>query len=319
MESTTFVNREDFASCLKDTGPLSLTDHATFISLWDKLNVSNLAEMLVVYNICDVLSTLDGLAFYFESLFSISGLYPCHLPTISSYAIRSAMLHSRSPDNPQIRLFLPRNSEPVYNLFSSTLFGGFATVQCKYAKADYGFLPPPKVTDDHNLTPTKIPRVLRSSSTIDANSLYAGSTTICQLPYDDFEILEESNPTVLFREIEENLKKSNWDYFVNMAEQYQKSVLLVCDVDYDAHLGLHSSLDLSMFPRFRKCRANDLTKCQAAHAKSLGRRLDSEPPKLCSWNQRGEFVDYVDTFAFMVAVFSVKIQRLKKICTVDLV
>ena len=98
-----------------------------------------------------------------------------------------------------------------------------------------------------------------------------------------------------------------------MNEQYGRSALIVCDVDYDKNLGLVTSMDFSMMPRFRSVKEWHVTKEQAEKAKRLGRSLNREPPKLCSWNQKGEMTDYVDTLAYMVVMFSVKITRVKKI------
>ena len=311
MRDTTYVSREAFANSLKGTGPLSEDDYATFTRLWHKLGVSNLSEMLIFYNLADVLQTLDAIFFYFQSLFSICKLHPSHVLTISSYSVKTAMFHSRSPDNHRLPLFLPTYSSKVYNLFHSTLFGGYATVQAKYVTSDYGFIKQPEVKNKE--MHVEIPRCLCTSSTYDANCLYGGSVTICQLPYSDFLILEAENPNRLFREVEKHLLESDWDYFVNMNEQYGRSALIVCDVDYDKNLGLVTSMDFSMMPRFRSVKEWHVTKEQAEQAKRLGRSLNREPPKLCSWNQKGEMTDYVDTLAYMVVMFSVKITRVKKI------
>ena len=311
MRDTTYVSREAFTNSLKGTGPLSETDHATFTRLWTKLGVTNLSGMLMFYNLADVLQSLDAIFFYFQSLFSLCKLHPCHMLTISSYSVRAALYHSRSPDNSRLPLFLPTYSSKIYSIFQSTLFGGYATVQAKYSQSDYGFVSKPEVEND--TMHVQIPRCLRTSSTHDANALYGGSVTICNLPYSDFILLEAENPNRLFREVEKHLMESDWEYFANMNEQYGRSALIVCDVDYDKRLGLIASMDFSMMPRFRSVKEWHVTKEQAEQAKRLGRSLNKEPPKLCSWNQTGEMTDFVDTLAFQIVMLSVKITQVKKI------
>ena len=53
-------------------------------------------------------------------------------------------------------------------------------------------------------------------------SLYAGTLYKYLLPYRDFVTLTEENPTILFREMRENLLAHNWEYFANLATTHQK-------------------------------------------------------------------------------------------------
>ena len=206
--------------------------------------------------------------------------------TISSYSVRAALYHSRSPDNSRLPLFLPTYSSKIYSIFQSTLFGGYATVQAKYSQSDYGFVSKPEVKND--TMHVQIPRCLRTSSTHDANALYGGSVTICNLPYSDFILLEAENPNRLFREVEKHLMESDWEYFANMNEQYGRSALIVCDVDYDKRLGLIASMDFSMMPRFRSVKEWHVTKEQAEQAKRLGRSLNKEPPNYAHGTRQGK-------------------------------
>ena len=125
--------------------------------------------------------------------------------------------------------------------------------------------------------------------------------------------LTEDNPTILFREIRDNLLNHNWEYFAEMAINERKSCLVVCDVDYDREVGLANGIDLSFFPRFKKSNFQSVTKQQAERARLLGRALDREPAKLTSTNICGPLSEFVDSLCYMNILLSLKITRVKKV------
>ena len=249
----------------------------------------------------------------FCQIFKITSIWPGHLYTISSLALKSSLYHSKSPDDPTKRLFIRHLDESTWTTFKDCLTGGYSTVNAKFAFADFGYIEKPSATTDHGQVMADIPRSIRFQKTLDANSLYAGTLCKYLMPYRDFLTLTEENQSIMFLELRDNLLASNWAYFAELAVERKKSCLVVCDVDYDRNIGLANGVDLSFFPRFKKSSFESVTKQQAERARLLKRHLDREPPKLTSTNICGTLTDFVDALCYLNVMLSLKITRVHKI------
>lgn len=170
-----------------------------------------------------------------------------------------------------------------------------------------------KQPDEQTLSMIYKPDLLLTLAPMSYFSLYAGTLCKYLMPYRDFVTLTEDNPTVLFRELRDNLLNHNWEYFAELAVARKKSCLVVCDVDYDRHIGLASGIDLSFFPRFKKSSFQTVTREQAEKARLLRRVLDREPAKLTSANICGQMSEFVDSLCYMHTMLSLKITRVHKI------
>ena len=119
-----------FKSLLRGTEYLPQNEYEEFVKTWNLLGVNSLAQLAMVYNIVDTLLHGDVTCFYYERIYEITNIWPTHVYTISSLAMKSALFNSRNPKNPSKRLFLEYLDEDVYNLFSQALNG--ETMNKKY-------------------------------------------------------------------------------------------------------------------------------------------------------------------------------------------
>ena len=117
----------------------------------------------------DVVLTIDCVQYYFFQIFKITSIWPPHLFTISSLALKASFYHSKSPDNPTQRLFLRHLSEPIWNEFKQCLTGGYSTVNSKYSIADNGYISRPEPNTQTKPVIMNIPRTIRFNKTLDAN------------------------------------------------------------------------------------------------------------------------------------------------------
>ena len=91
------------------------------------------------------------------------------LTFISSFALKSSLYHSKSPDNPTQRLFIRHFDENTWMSFKDCLTGGYSTVNAKFAMADFGYLNKPDPNAHHGPVLSDIPRDIRFAKTLDAN------------------------------------------------------------------------------------------------------------------------------------------------------
>ena len=113
--------------------------------------------------------TIDAVQYYFCQVFKVTSIWPCHLYTISSLALKSSLYHSKSPDNPTQRLFIRHLDESTWLSFKDCLTGGYSTVNAKFAFADFGYIDKPDTNTGQDPVITDIPRTIRFSKTLDAN------------------------------------------------------------------------------------------------------------------------------------------------------
>ena len=117
----------------------------------------------------DVVLTMDAVQYFFLQIFKVTSIWPGHLFTISSLALKSSLYHSKSPDNPTQRLFIRHLDESTWLSFKDCLTGGYSTVNAKFAFADFGYIDTSSSDTGQDPVITNIPRTIRFSKTLDAN------------------------------------------------------------------------------------------------------------------------------------------------------
>ena len=287
---------KDFASTLRDSSGLTDIEYTEFCKIWHTFKIDNLATLLRIYNIWDACFTSDVCTFYFEQLHRVTKIYPTHCYTISSLALKAAMLNSKCPDNSRKRLFLPFLKEETYKKCKEALNGGYSSTNCAFSKADFGFIPPSTKPTDQIIN---IPKQINFAYTHDYNGLYA-SCLLTMLPYKDYQTLKNDGQSLLFQEIVKNLQSLNLEYFLEMAVEKKQGMLITCRLDYDKNLALKTCLDFSMFPHFKKVRADQLTNEQQNQAIQLRKKIDKEPPKLISSMETRQVIDFIDNILFLL-------------------
>ena len=299
---------EAFASTLRDSAGLTDFEHREFCKIWHTFNIDNLTTLLRIYNIWDACLTSDVCIFYFEQLYSITKIWPTHVYTLASLAVKSALLNSKCPDNHRKRLFLPFLDSENYQKFKGILTGGYSSTNCAFSKADFGFIP----TFPNLQFPIIIPKEIFFACTHDYNGLYA-SCLLSHLPFKDFQVLRNEGQSLLFQEIAKNLRALNLEYFVETATEQQKGMLITCQLDFDKDLALKTSMDLSMFPHFKKVTADLLTHDQQKQAVELKKPIDRDPAKLVSSMEKREVTDFVDNILFLLIHQSCVLVEVKEI------
>ena len=121
LQSVTSFKPEDFKSTLRNSEGLTDDEFREFQLLSQSLGVTSLAELIRQYNISDCLLGSDTVLYYFNHLHRVCGIFPTHVYTVASLAIRSFLLGSPDPEKPGQRLFMPFLSEEIYDIFSMAL------------------------------------------------------------------------------------------------------------------------------------------------------------------------------------------------------
>ena len=150
---------------------------------------------------------------------------------------------------------------------------------------------------------------------VDFNALYASCLT-CNMPYDEFRILNESTDSIQFHEISQKLIDVDYEYFEAMATEKGIGMLITCDMTYHREECLKTSLDFSAFPSFIKVNESDLTADQMIEAQRLHKTISKEPAKLVStMSDRLELVDFVDNIMYAQIMMSCQVVKVKEIIT----
>ena len=115
--------REHFASVLRAEPILPENEYQDFCTLWNVLKIETLYQFFLLYIQLDTLFLLDCLYFYFEEIYRITSIFPSHLNTISSVALRGALRSARDPEKPERSIRIELLSQPVYDVFKEMLIG----------------------------------------------------------------------------------------------------------------------------------------------------------------------------------------------------
>ena len=68
--------RSKFASTLRGTDEISAESYAHFLHVWETLEITNLTELVVIYQIADTTLFADAVVFFFNKLFRKLHLWP---------------------------------------------------------------------------------------------------------------------------------------------------------------------------------------------------------------------------------------------------
>ena len=121
LRNITTFKPEDFQSTLRQSNGLTNDEFQEFQLLTGSLGVTSLAELIRQYNISDCLLGSDTVAYFFNHLHRVCGIFPTFVNTVASLAIRSFLLASHDPEHPQEQLFMPFLNEECYESFSKAL------------------------------------------------------------------------------------------------------------------------------------------------------------------------------------------------------
>ena len=292
-----------FASVLRGTTGLTAMQMQEFNEIWRVLDIQNLFELQKYYVACDTNHLADTLTYHLNELHRITGLWPSHFITLASQALSSALYNCNDPQNPAQKIFLPFLSSEIYQKFEQALIGGYSVNSAYFSYFNAGF-----AEKDGQLSDT-----ITSASLVDFNGLYP-SALQTELPYRDFVLLQKEDNSAQFRYISEQLKKMNIAFFVEMATREKKSFLFEVVLDYNFEDSLGSSIDLGVFPYFKKVNNQELTQDQQDVLSGLSRNCDREPAKLVSAHrQKHHVTDFVDNIAYLVYLHSCRITEVLSI------
>lgn len=294
---------EQFASVLRGTTKLTGIQMREFNEIWRILDIQDLFDLQRIYVACDTSHLADTLVYYLNELHRITGLWPSHFMTLASQALSSALYNCNSPESPEQKVFLPFLSSEIYEKFEQALIGGYSVNSAYFSYFNAGF-----TEEDGRLSDT-----VTSASLVDFNGLYP-SALQTELPYRDFVLLRREDNSVKFRYISKQIRKMNMNFFVEKATQEKKSYLFEVVLDYNFRDSLGSSIDLSVFPYFKRVKNHELTQDQQNVLDGLSRNCDREPPKLVSAHRRKHHVtDFVDNIAYLVYFHSCQITEVLSI------
>ena len=126
-----------------------------------------------------------------------------------------------------------------------------------------------------------------------------------ELPYRDFVLLQKDRNNVKFTYIAKQLRKLNMSFFVHKATIERQSFLFEVILDYNFADSLGSSIDLGVFPYFRRVHNEELTQHQQGVLRGLSRDCGREPAKLISAHRRHHhIVDFFDNIAYLLQFHS---------------
>ena len=184
--------------------------------------------------------------------------------------------------------------------------GGYSTSNAFYSHYCYGHV------DQTQLDAEEVPCDITSATATDFNALY-GSCLTTKLPLSDFRLLKQEQQSSEFRKIEENLRGLNLEFFQKLCQEHSTGFLFRIVLDYDRVESLQTSVDFSMFPRFRSVKLSELSSDQQNEARKMNRKVDKEPPKLVSTMEKQEVVDYLENVLFLIIHMSCRIVEIKEI------
>ena len=298
---------DQFASVLRGTTGLTAIEMKEFSDIWQILDIQDLFHLQTIYVACDTTHLADCLVYYLNELHRITGLWPSHFITLASQALTSALYNCNDPKYPTQKIFLPFLSSEIYQKFEQALIGGYSVNAAYFSYFNMGF-----TEKDNSLSDT-----ITSASLVDFNGLYP-SALQCQLPYRNFVLLQKEDNNLQFRYISKQLKDMNMKFFVDKATHEKTSFLFEVILDYNFEDSLGNSLDLGIFPYFRKVANTELTRDQQDVLDELSRHCDREPAKLISAHRNNHHVtDFVDNIAYLVYLHSCRIVEVLSIVSFE--
>ena len=110
----------------------------------------------------------------------------------------------------------------------------------------------------------------------------------------------------MFAFIAQKLMEGDVQFFRDKIVEERIAFYVEVRVGYDFSRSLGHSLDLGTSPRFYRVDPSQLSASQQAYLRDNKRKLDKEPPKLCSFHQQDTvLVDFVDCLLYFILNHSV--------------
>jgi hypothetical protein len=298
--------RSAFKNTLSNTLEIPEDSYALFLQTWNKLKISSLYQLFRLYLALDVIYLGEVLAFYFQTLFSHTKLYPSHFQTISSLGLAATLLNSPDPDNPKERLKIPFLDESSYELFCEALIGGFSSVNAKYCNWN----PMSKHEIDGDSKNASF------GCFVDVNALYPSVLT-GHLPFKNYQHFSRTENPSYFDFLIERLLARDTDYFYKL-QMSGKGVLFKLELEIPTGSSQELNLDFASFPIREAVSEVDLSLSQRKVANLLRRSVNSEPKKLQSRVGKNIFTtDYCENLLYLLIVHKAKISQVFKACVFE--
>ena len=112
--------------------------------------------------------------------------------------------------------------------------------------------------------------------------------------------MRKEDNNVLFNLIAKKFLENDLDWFRDKAVEENISYYIQIQAGYSFVDSLAHSIDLGPSPRFHRVDPSELTASQQAYLRGSKRKLEKEPPKLCSLHQEDcTITDFVDCLFYM--------------------
>ena len=126
------------------------------------------------------------------------------------------------------------------------------------------------------------------------------------LPYKEYQLWRKADNNVMFAFIAQKLMEVDVQFFRDKIVEERIAFYVEVRLGYDFSRSLGHSLDLGTSPRFYRVDPSQLSASQQAYLRDNKRKLDKEPPKLCSFHQQDTvLVDFVDCLLYFILNHSV--------------
>ena len=310
LDMTSPPPKEHFFSTLKGdtlTGETSLSDHDynNFLDIWNKIDAKNYFQLLILYSGLDSTFLCDSLKFYFNYIFSVSGLTPICFVTNASFALEAAIFNSRSPFNKSKPLQIEIPSKKIHDIYALGHRGGFSFLNSNYCQ--FRHLEVNKTND--------VPEEYIKAFTLhDVNGLYA---SILQQKHSvgKFILFSKNKNCKEFDYLSKKLINMDIDFFSEELH-YNNNLyffVLILTHDDDA-LFAKQNIEISNFPFYETVSFEQLTKDQEIRGKRLNRNPIKEPQKMISSLKKNlKTADFSDNILLVTGFHNLRVKKVLKI------
>ena len=310
LDMTSPPPKEHFFSTLKGdtlTGETSLSDHDynNFLDIWNKIDAKNYFQLLILYSGLDSTFLCDSLNFYFNYIFSVSGLTPICFVTNASFALEAAIFNSRSPFNKSKPLQIEIPSKKIHDIYALGHRGGFSFLNSNYCQ--FRHLEVNKSND--------VPEEYIKAFTLhDVNGLYA---SILQQKHSvgKFILFSKNKNCKEFDYLSKKLINMDIDFFSEELH-YNNNLyffVLILTHDDDA-LFAKQNIEISNFPFYETVSFEQLTKDQEIRGKRLNRNPIKEPQKMISSLKKNlKTADFSDNILLVTGFHNLRVKKVLKI------
>ena len=220
----------------------------------------------------------DSIAYFLDNLFQITGFYGTFYKTITGLAQDAVLKNCLDPVK-KGSIQLPMLDQRCYEVFSSMLKGGLASVFCSRATFNSGL----DMRDP----------LLTHSAYLDANGLYAGILSAPGVPHSNFTYFSPQHDSTLFNFLCSKLTAMDVGFFKLMMSKNTNYVFKVV-LTYDLQTAIHTNAEFCNLPYLKAVDESMVSAEQVASANRMGRRINKEKPKLVTSLEKDlEYSDFV--------------------------